>query len=573
MTQPTPKFLLPSPNFGSKSKECPTKPKPHYLTPSGMTILPREKQPPPMYGKRGATVPPRFLKQPNATSPTTPEPTRQYCEPCEMELASLEDLKHHRSQHEKCPVDGCQYRGHATVMDKHVAALHSSGLFDKFKKLNTPEEIAAWREERRKRFPTVANVLLKQKAQEQRQKRGERLEASKCRFGKQDDRKRAVPNVSNDGDAKDNGVVSKEPNESNGKQKQQANKRNNKKKRKNQRDRKDNKAKTENKVENQKQSTSSDDEDDKGIVRFPGTRVMKDYKHLQVKVKETKNVLLSLVGMYGSDDDDDDEDENEDQEKVEGVAICSEATDKEETNYTINTEKSTEVANVEGENFPIKDETLDSCKVKSSANGNYVTTEKALKDSTTDPDISYSDDGPEKATVQKVQKEVEKTAATSSIAENKMDTLPPSVSERNSSESPIEMPTEHQIAENIKNSSSQQPIPPNPNSSDEGPEEVPISHQMTEYKFPAEKPTTSTSSQPTKSLKQHEENKTKPPKMSVKRKSGLDYRKAKLRKQNTMLEKLLETDIRHERNVLLQCVRYVCENNFFGIGKPNTNAS
>lgn len=31
----------------------------------------------------------------------------------------------------------------------------------------------------------------------------------------------------------------------------------------------------------------------------------------------------------------------------------------------------------------------------------------------------------------------------------------------------------------------------------------------------------------------------------------------------TLLEKLLESEIRHERNVLLQCVRYVVRNNFF----------
>lgn len=39
------------------------------------------------------------------------------------------------------------------------------------------------------------------------------------------------------------------------------------------------------------------------------------------------------------------------------------------------------------------------------------------------------------------------------------------------------------------------------------------------------------------------------------------------RNQNTMLEKLLQKDIRHERNVLLQCVRYVVENRFFGVGQ------
>ncbi|XP_075214512.1 FMR1-interacting protein NUFIP1-like [Lycorma delicatula] len=39
------------------------------------------------------------------------------------------------------------------------------------------------------------------------------------------------------------------------------------------------------------------------------------------------------------------------------------------------------------------------------------------------------------------------------------------------------------------------------------------------------------------------------------------------RKRLTLLQKLLEPEIRHERNVILQCVRYVVENNFFGIGQ------
>lgn len=32
-----------------------------------------------------------------------------------------------------------------------------------------------------------------------------------------------------------------------------------------------------------------------------------------------------------------------------------------------------------------------------------------------------------------------------------------------------------------------------------------------------------------------------------------------------MLEKLLQPEIRHERNVLLQCVRFTVQNNFFGV--------
>lgn len=76
---------------------------------------------------------------------------RHWCESCEMELHSKNDLKLHNAQHEKCPVENCKFKGLSTVMDKHVESLHLTGLFDKVKKLSTPEEIAAWRAERKKK--------------------------------------------------------------------------------------------------------------------------------------------------------------------------------------------------------------------------------------------------------------------------------------------------------------------------------------------------------------------------------------------------------------------------------------
>lgn len=38
---------------------------------------------------------------------------------------------------------------------------------------------------------------------------------------------------------------------------------------------------------------------------------------------------------------------------------------------------------------------------------------------------------------------------------------------------------------------------------------------------------------------------------------------AEKKRELTLLEKLLHKEIRHERNVILQCVRYVVQNNFF----------
>lgn len=51
-----------------------------------------------------------------------------------------------------------------------------------------------------------------------------------------------------------------------------------------------------------------------------------------------------------------------------------------------------------------------------------------------------------------------------------------------------------------------------------------------------------------------------------------DFPYAFRRRRVTLLEKLLESEIRHERNVLLQCVRYTVQNNFFQ-GKSNCEST
>ncbi|KAI8114981.1 hypothetical protein FF38_13746 [Lucilia cuprina] len=515
------KFTLPSPNFNKNAKDA-CKPKPHFLTPSGMSLLPREKQPPPMYGKHGATVPPRYLQQQRVVSDKStiadtspPPPEKQYCEPCELELNSMEDLKRHRAQHEKCPVAGCLYKGHPSVMDKHVNALHASGLFDKFKKLSTPEEIAAWRDERRKRYPTLANVLLKQKAQEQRQKRGERLEANKNRFGKPNDRKRAQPNDPENVNA----VEEKKPREE-GKLNQKNNKRNRNKNKRNQKNNKNNQVKPN--VQNIAKTNNEKKEEENdlvcgGIKMFTGTSQMKDYKHFNDKKKlVTSNALFGLVGMYGSDDEDDDNDESEEKESVSSKSLIGQI----------------DITETENDKLVNSSFIKENIKVSSEKIQNEDISEKIPKE-----DNSYS----------------QQANNTNDINEVKIDS-----NMRLNETNLIEGVNENSI--------------PKDNSSDEAPEETPIQRSIQDYPVKSLNNPNNTSTMETIE-KRNNQTETSPsitkPRQAVKRKTGLDYRKARLRKQNTMLEKLLETDIRHERNVLLQCVRYVCENNYFGIGQNN----
>jgi hypothetical protein len=123
-----PKFVLPSPKFDDETKNSLEKfgklHKPHFSTPMGMQ-LPKSLQPPPMYGPRGPTIPPKFLnsKAPRHHAPNTSrKPAQQakpavqhwesYCEICDYELKSVEELDRHKSEHRKCQVEGCTYIGH-----------------------------------------------------------------------------------------------------------------------------------------------------------------------------------------------------------------------------------------------------------------------------------------------------------------------------------------------------------------------------------------------------------------------------------------------------------------------------
>lgn len=161
-----------------------------HSSPQGM-LLPREFQPPPMYGPRGSTVHPKFI--PNFQNKQGRNEEHGgghfFCETCDRSFQTIDILQEHKSEHQKCGIDGCKFIGHPLVVTKHIQMQHSSGFFEKIKNLNTPEEIDKWRAERRKKYPTKENVELRQKVQEEKMKRGERLENPKNRFGNNRDRR------------------------------------------------------------------------------------------------------------------------------------------------------------------------------------------------------------------------------------------------------------------------------------------------------------------------------------------------------------------------------------------------
>lgn len=88
------------------------------------------------------------------------------------------------SEHRTCNLDGCTFTAHFKVIEKHVLMQHATGLYDKIRNLNTPEDIAKWVEERKRRYPNRENILKRQEQQEEKLKCGMRIKKNENRFGK-----------------------------------------------------------------------------------------------------------------------------------------------------------------------------------------------------------------------------------------------------------------------------------------------------------------------------------------------------------------------------------------------------
>lgn len=379
-----------------------------------------------------------------------------YCKYCSEGFKSENELFQHRRAHERCPYEGCQFNASAKIISSHIERVHlKSNTLVKIQDLTTPEQIEKWKEERRKRYPTTANVLLRQQAQEIRFQRGEKLQDRQQRFGnfQQRDHIKNLDNrhyqKSNRGRQgrnqqtrryewrqdlettpanvakldleptqessliKENTVITVKPRE------------------------------LSRSIAVHKAVQFHDDdlsEDEKRATpRFKGTSEMKDYHEVETIIKE--KAALSILGMYGSDSDSANE---EDAEPVEEPAK------------------------------PISPQTID-------------------------------------------------------IIED----------------------NEEEVAEDEDNC--------------EAPDEVPIVHNS-EMMPPDlnDSVTTDKISRKRKHSQQQSRRVVRP-----KSTCALDY--SKLRHQpsvNPFLEKLLQQDIRHERNVLLQCVNYVVKNNFFDVAQP-----
>lgn len=103
-----------------------------------------------------------------------------YCESCDRSFPNDAKLQEHLSEHRTCGIDGCKFTAHTKVVDNHVRMQHDTGLY---RRMISNDDTEKWRAERKKKYPSQANIEVRQLQQQEMIKRGERLGFDQNRSG------------------------------------------------------------------------------------------------------------------------------------------------------------------------------------------------------------------------------------------------------------------------------------------------------------------------------------------------------------------------------------------------------
>ena len=124
-----------------------------------------------VYGNRKQTPPTTSNNTTRAVLPQTQrvkQPVQQgsfSCDACNKHFKTQSMLDGHLKQHVKCGVGGCEYSAVPGMMREHKL-VHSKRV-QKWMQM-TEQEIAEWREERKKNWPTEANIARKKREREEK---------------------------------------------------------------------------------------------------------------------------------------------------------------------------------------------------------------------------------------------------------------------------------------------------------------------------------------------------------------------------------------------------------------------
>lgn len=367
------------------------------------------------------------------------------------------------------------------MIANHVQKVHcKKEFFAKIQQLTTPEEIEKWREERKRRYPTTQNIILRQQAQEIRRNRGEKLTDRKSRFG---DRNNLPRNNFNHGKSKNF-------------------QQHGKKKKFNQTRAVSSTTAIVPKIE----ESSEDEEPVRKVPRFTGTSKMKDYLTVESSIKQKS--ALSVLGFYGSDSDI--EEDKSDVELVEeNVMKCPDTVEIEEKNEEVQLE----TTNSQETNIEIDSQTI-------SQSQSDISKASTISEDLMEHSLESDEGPPEEAPILRAS-------------------LPANINPLETAEiSPKSTETKRKRRRNHHANHNKDQKPNEKDDCSTDPKKPP-------------------SNEP---VRQRHPKSSKCPKI-----------RQVVRSKNYFLEKLLQEDIRHERNVLLQCINFVVRNNFFDAGESSSD--
>ncbi|EDO30834.1 predicted protein [Nematostella vectensis] len=115
------------------------------------------------------------LSLPPASKPVH-APVILSCDACCRDFNSQRSLDAHLALHEKCDQEGCDFKASRKALKLHFIQVHAEGRMRI--KLDTPEEINKWRQERKRNYPTASNVAKRQAVMDEKQTNGQMLQTT-----------------------------------------------------------------------------------------------------------------------------------------------------------------------------------------------------------------------------------------------------------------------------------------------------------------------------------------------------------------------------------------------------------